>query len=182
MVPQRPSAAPRAQPDRELCFRPRQLHPVGQAAAGAVRKAGVHGGRQHSPCPEPAGGGHLPDQLRTAFPAGGRGVCPHQKREVQQLPLFACAEPAGLGAGRKIPCTGGLLPRPAGAAGKVSAAFQHRPPRAGCLYFFSLEQPLVGWQLPAQWGDGAAWQALCVFYNPPRSARSCRCRLGAGRC
>ena len=136
MVPQRPSAAPRAQPDRELCFRPRQLHPVGQAAAGAVRKAGVHGGRQHSPCPEPAGGGHLPDQLRTAFPAGGRGVCPHQKREVQQLPLFACAEPAGLGAGRKIPCTGGLLPRPAGSAGKVSAAFQHRPPRAGCPVLF----------------------------------------------
>ena len=166
MVPQRPSAAPRAQPDRELCFRPRQLHPVGQAAAGAVRKAGVHGGRQHSPCPEPAGGGHLPDQLRPAFPAGGRGVCPHQKREGQQLPLFACAEPAGLGAGRKIPCAGGLLPRPAGAAGKVSAAFQHRPPRAGCLHFFSLEQPLVGWLLPAQWGDGAAWQALCVFYNP----------------
>ena len=128
--------APRAQPDRELCFRPRQLHPVGQAAAGAVRKAGVHGGRQHSPCPEPAGGGHLPDQLRPAFPAGGRGVCPHQKREGQQLPLFACAEPAGLGAGRKIPCAGGLLPRPAGAAGKVSAAFQHRPPRAGCPVLF----------------------------------------------
>lgn len=69
-------------------------------------------------------------------PAGGRGVCPHQKREGQQLPLFACAEPAGLGAGRKIPCTGGLLPRPAGAAGKVSAAFQHRPPRAGCPVLF----------------------------------------------
>ena len=34
------------------------------------------------------------------------------------------------------------------------------------IEFFPLEQPLVGWRLPAQWGDGAAWQALCVFYNP----------------
>ena len=34
------------------------------------------------------------------------------------------------------------------------------------LQFFSLEQPLVGWTLPAVWGDGAAWSALCVFYNP----------------
>ena len=34
------------------------------------------------------------------------------------------------------------------------------------IEFFNLEQPLVGWQLPAQWDDGAAWQALCVFYNP----------------
>ncbi len=24
----------------------------------------------------------------------------------------------------------------------------------------------MGWQLPANWGDGALWQALCVFYNP----------------
>ena len=34
------------------------------------------------------------------------------------------------------------------------------------IQFFSLEQPLVGWQLPATFGDGALWQALCVFYNP----------------
>ena len=34
------------------------------------------------------------------------------------------------------------------------------------IQFFSLEQPLVGWQLPASFGDGALWQALCVFYNP----------------
>ena len=34
------------------------------------------------------------------------------------------------------------------------------------IQFFSLEQPLVGWQLPANCGDGALWQALCVFYNP----------------
>lgn len=34
------------------------------------------------------------------------------------------------------------------------------------LQFFSLEQPLVGWTLPAAPGDGALWQALCVFYNP----------------
>ena len=34
------------------------------------------------------------------------------------------------------------------------------------IQFFSLEQPLVGWQLPANFGDGALWQALCVFYNP----------------
>ena len=34
------------------------------------------------------------------------------------------------------------------------------------IKFFSLEQPLVGWTLPAAPGDGAAWRALCVFYNP----------------
>ena len=34
------------------------------------------------------------------------------------------------------------------------------------IRFFSLEQPLVGWTLPADPGDGAEWRALCVFYNP----------------
>ena len=34
------------------------------------------------------------------------------------------------------------------------------------IRFFSLEQPLVGWTLPAAPGDGAEWRALCVFYNP----------------
>ena len=46
---------------------------------------------------------------------------------------------------------------------RLSSTDPHAP---DALHFFSLEQPLVGWQLPAQWGDGAAWQALCVFYNP----------------
>ena len=46
---------------------------------------------------------------------------------------------------------------------RLSSTDPHAP---DALYFFSLEQPLVGWQLPAQWDDGAAWQALCVFYNP----------------
>ena len=40
------------------------------------------------------------------------------------------------------------------------------------LQFFALEQPLVGWMLPAQWGDGAAWGALCVFYNPTDTRRT----------
>ena len=39
------------------------------------------------------------------------------------------------------------------------------------LQFFSLEQPLVGWTLPAAPGDGAWWRALCVFYNPTDTAR-----------
>lgn len=43
-----------------------------------------------------------------------------------------------------------------------------RAPEA--LQFFALEQPLVGWTLPAVWGDGAAWSALCVFYNPTETA------------
>ena len=38
------------------------------------------------------------------------------------------------------------------------------------IEFFSLEQPLVGWTLPAAPDDGARWQALCVFYNPTHSA------------
>ena len=54
-----------------------------------------------------------------------------------------------------------------------------RCPRLGALdkaspaaiEFFQLEQPLVGWRLPAQWGDGAAWSALCVYYNPTETAQ-----------
>ena len=45
-----------------------------------------------------------------------------------------------------------------------------RAPEA--LQFFALEQPLVGWMLPAVWGDGAAWSALCVFYNPTDTTRT----------
>ena len=49
-----------------------------------------------------------------------------------------------------------------GALDKVSPA---------AIEFFPLEQPLVGWRLPAQWGDGAAWSALCVYYNPTETAQ-----------
>ena len=52
---------------------------------------------------------------------------------------------------------------------RLSSTDPHAP---DALYFFSLEQPLVGWQLPAQWGDGAAWQALCVFYNPTETSKA----------
>ena len=52
-----------------------------------------------------------------------------------------------------------------------------RAPEA--LQFFALEQPLVGWMLPAVWGDGAAWSALCVFYNPTETA--CTVALPAGQ-
>ena len=52
-----------------------------------------------------------------------------------------------------------------------------RAPEA--LQFFALEQPLVGWMLPAVWGDGAAWSALCVFYNPTDT--TCTVSLPAGR-
>mgnify|MGYP002689267142 FL=1 len=65
----------------------------------------------------------------------------------------------------------------------LRAAFPHlgstdrRAPEA--LQFFALEQPLVGWTLPAVWGDGAAWSALCVFYNPTETA--CTVSLPAGQ-
>ena len=52
---------------------------------------------------------------------------------------------------------------------QLSSTDPHAP---DALYFFSLEQPLVGWQLPAQWDDGAAWQALCVFYNPTETSKA----------
>ena len=51
---------------------------------------------------------------------------------------------------------------------RLSSTDPHAP---DALHFFSLEQPLVGWQLPAQWGDGAAWSALCVYYNPTETAQ-----------
>ena len=46
---------------------------------------------------------------------------------------------------------------------RLSSSDRHAP---DALQFFSLEQPLVGWTLPAAPGDRAQWQALCVFYNP----------------
>ena len=52
-----------------------------------------------------------------------------------------------------------------------------RAPEA--LQFFALEQPLVGWTLPAVWGDGTAWSALCVFYNPTDT--TCTVSLPAGQ-
>ena len=45
------------------------------------------------------------------------------------------------------------------------------------LQFFSLEQPLVGWTLPAAPGDGAWWRALCVL----QSHRHCPHRSPAHR-
>ncbi len=52
---------------------------------------------------------------------------------------------------------------------RLSTADRHAPE---ALQFFALEQPLVGWTLPAARGDGAAWSALCVFYNPTDAART----------
>ena len=59
---------------------------------------------------------------------------------------------------------------------RLSSTDRHAPE---ALQFFALEQPLVGWTLPAVWGDGAAWSALCVFYNPTETA--CTVSLPAGR-
>ena len=52
---------------------------------------------------------------------------------------------------------------------RLSSSDRHAPE---ALQFFALEQPLVGWTLPAVWGDGAAWSALCVFYNSTDTART----------
>ena len=51
---------------------------------------------------------------------------------------------------------------------RLGSTDRHAPE---ALQFFALEQPLVGWMLPAVWGDGAAWSALCVFYNPTDTSR-----------
>ena len=59
---------------------------------------------------------------------------------------------------------------------RLGSTDRHAPE---ALQFFALEQPLVGWMLPAVWGDGAAWSALCVFYNPTETA--CTVPLPAGR-
>ena len=52
---------------------------------------------------------------------------------------------------------------------RLGSTNRHAPE---ALQFFALEQPLVGWMLPAVWGDGAAWSALCVFYNPTDTTRT----------
>ena len=59
---------------------------------------------------------------------------------------------------------------------RLGSTDRHAPE---ALQFFALEQPLVGWTLPAVWGDGAAWSALCVFYNPTETA--CTVPLPAGQ-
>ena len=59
---------------------------------------------------------------------------------------------------------------------RLGSTDRHAPE---ALQFFALEQPLVGWMLPAVWGDGAAWSALCVFYNPTDTA--CTVPLPAGQ-
>ena len=59
---------------------------------------------------------------------------------------------------------------------RLGSTDRHAPE---ALQFFALEQPLVGWTLPAVWGDGAAWSALCVFYNPTETA--CTVSLPAGQ-
>lgn len=59
---------------------------------------------------------------------------------------------------------------------RLGSTDRHAPE---ALQFFALEQPLVGWTLPAVWGDGAAWSALCVFYNPTDT--TCTVSLPAGR-
>ena len=59
---------------------------------------------------------------------------------------------------------------------RLGSTDRHAPE---ALQFFALEQPLVGWMLPAVWGDGAAWSALCVFYNPTETA--CTVALPAGQ-
>ena len=59
---------------------------------------------------------------------------------------------------------------------RLGSTDRHAPE---ALQFFALEQPLVGWMLPAVWGDGAAWSALCVFYNPTDTA--CTVSLPAGQ-
>ena len=59
---------------------------------------------------------------------------------------------------------------------RLGSTDRHAPE---ALQFFALEQPLVGWTLPAVWGDGAAWSTLCVFYNPTDTA--CTVPLPAGQ-
>ena len=59
---------------------------------------------------------------------------------------------------------------------RLGSTDRHAPE---ALQFFALEQPLVGWTLPAVWGDGAAWSVLCVFYNPTDTA--CTVSLPAGQ-
>ena len=59
---------------------------------------------------------------------------------------------------------------------RLGSTDRHAPE---ALQFFALEQPLVGWTLPAVWGNGAAWSALCVFYNPTDTA--CTVPLPAGQ-
>ena len=59
---------------------------------------------------------------------------------------------------------------------RLGSTDRHAPE---ALQFFALEQPLVGWMLPAVWGDGAVLSALCVFYNPTETA--CTVSLPAGQ-
>ena len=63
-----------------------------------------------------------------------------------------------------------------GAFPRLGALDRNSP---NALEFFPLEQPLVGWRLPAVPGDGAWWGALCVYYNPTEQEQ--RIHLPDGR-
>ena len=102
LVPQQRPAAPQPRADRELCLRPRQLHPLGQIAFCPVQAPGVRGHGLGRAGPEPAGGWHLPHLHGPAVLAGGGRVCPHQKGAGQQLPLLPRPQPAGLAAGPAV--------------------------------------------------------------------------------
>ena len=147
--------------------------------ARPVRPARVHCRRLGGAGPEPAGGGHLSYLHGDALHAGRRGVRPHQKRSGQQLPLFASLNRLDW---KRAAQFHGLVDYYRGLLGlraqfpRLSAPDTASP---AAIKFFSLEQPLVGWTLPAAPGDGAAWRALCVFYNPTEDEK--RVRLPDGQ-
>ena len=86
------------------------------------------------------------------------------------------------GTGRTVPQPCGLLPRAHWSAGGVPPAGALDKAGPAAIEFFPLEQPLVGWRLPAQWGDGAAWSACASTITPPRRRRSSLCPAAAGSC
>ena len=171
MVPQRPSAAPRAQPDRELCFRPRQLyHNRDKLLCVRYEKPEVHRPGHRGTGTEPAGGGHLSDQLRPALHAGRRGVRPHQKGGREQLPLLPTLNRLDWNRAEKYHALVGITTGGFWRCGQPFPAGQHRPSRPGGFAVLCTGAAAGGWTPPAVWGDGAAWSACVSFYNPTETA------------
>ncbi len=92
------------------------------------------------------------------------------------------AEPAGLETGRAVPWTGGLLPGPARPADAFPRLGAVEGPAPTPLQFFDLEQPLVGWCLPALPGDGAGGVRSASTTTPPNRNSPSGCPTGAGNC
>ena len=117
------------------------------------------------------------------FLQAGEEFARTKKREGQQLPLFACAEPAGLGAGRKNIMHWWTTTAACWLCGQGFRGFPAPTPtrRMPCTFSHWSSRWWAG-SCPPNGTTAQHGRRCACSITPPRPARPCRCRLGAGRC